>query len=219
MSITTKNASNEAPKTPVETAEEIKKHIDLTNSAISSAVRAQGKIFQRVYAAYEALGSSASAWKQYRKGVKADRSMINKVIKIANSEFVRENIEKLPLNFATLYSVAMMTGSAENAPNHSVELMDAIEKGKIGITSTLKEVKAVVGEETEKKETGSSNLVRYDLATIAEEQQPMLEEALELLRSIGFEVKEVSKVSELPTAKTAKKSVRAANAVSVKEAA
>ena len=219
MSITTKNASNEVSETAVVSEKDIKKHIDLTNSAIKSAVKAQGKIFQRVYAAYEALGSSASAWKQYRKGVNADRSMINKVIKIANSEFVRENIEKLPLNFATLYSVAMMTGSAENAPNHSVVLMDAIEKGEIGITSTLKEVKAVVGEETEKKETGSSNLVRYDLATIAEEQQPMLEEALELLRSIGFEVKEVSKVSELPTAKTAKKSVRAANAVSVKEAA
>lgn len=198
----------------------VKAHIRKTNSAITSAKTAQGKIFTAVFAAYQELGNYTTEWKQYRSGIEADKSTIAKIVKIAQSEFVMSNLENLPYAFATLYQLAMKTGSAENAPNHSVLLQAEIEKGNITPSSKMTEIQALIpeGEKAKKSSPAVVSVVSFNSAKIASKDKKTLEEALAMLESIGFEIRDAAKTAASPKSSTSKTSAPE-SAVSVAEAA
>lgn len=111
----------------------INNHVTKTNTKLRGMNKANKSLFETVRAAVIELGEDKNALSKYKANVECDRSSVNKIIKIANSEFVMENLDSLPSGWAVLHTIAI---NAEKTD--IVKLEKAIESGALNQKTTLK---------------------------------------------------------------------------------
>lgn len=115
----------------------VKKHVEAVNDAFRSARESSGKLFNAIYNARVDL-TDASDWKAFVTNVECDRSTINKTVKIAKCEWIRENAMKLPMAWSVLHVIAT------KAQEDDEQLKRLLEDGELNTRTTLAGLKALL---------------------------------------------------------------------------
>ena len=112
-----------------ENTKAVNEYVAEMNTAIDSVKRSSAKMFDVLKKAHQEL--NPDDFEKFKSEINLERSSINKMLVICKSEFVKENAEKLPISWGTLYVIA---GIKEE---HARELLD---KGKLTSSSTKNSV-------------------------------------------------------------------------------
>lgn len=168
-----------------------------TNKQIGRSKAISKTLFETVREGYEALQDCKESLSFFKMKVLADRSTINKMIKIASSDFVIRNLDRLPLSWSTLYTVATTVG--KNVTVEDAEAM--LDEGLIKPSSSQKQVVDVFAKNQgiesgsdededviESGGEGSKLTIYYNPVYVADEDREKVDQALSMLAECGFEI-------------------------------
>ena len=107
------------------------------NKNIATIKNGSHSLFVSVRKAHAELGCCEKSMERYKAKVNCDRSTVNKIIKIATSEFVMANLDGLPNAWSTLYEIA------KYAQRRNIGEMTALMgSGALSPSKTKKEIVA-----------------------------------------------------------------------------
>ena len=78
---------------------------------------------------------SRSAMKEFKQNVNADRSTVNRYIKIAECRFINDNVEQLPVAVSVLLKIA------QQMKNHASLFQEKLDAGELSPDTTLRNIK------------------------------------------------------------------------------
>lgn len=76
---------------------------------------------------------SRSAMKEFKKNVNADRSTVNRYIKIAECQFINDNVEQLPIAVSVLLKIAQQI--------ENFDFQEMLDAGELSPDTTLRNIK------------------------------------------------------------------------------
>ena len=171
----------------------VNNHIRKTNKAFTSITKSNKSLFDVVRDAYDELKEYPKSLQLYKLSIDCDNSTFNKIVNVSRSNFVRDNIEKLPTAWSVLYIIA------KNEEEHSNIFAAALESGELTKKSSGKEVMNLIY--TTPKKVGSiENVIRWNSAAFSDHELERIIELMDELKSLGFIVKDAVKVSGEPEA-------------------
>lgn len=163
------------------------------NTIIKQIGAQSEKLFAVILDAYNELHETRG-WERFKLECHADNSTINKIVKIAQSDYVMKQLDVLPGSWSTLYVIA------RNAEKYAAEFDAAIERGNQGLLgdaitkkTTRAEVLALIPKD-EGKLSAMKNLIRFDSSRTVLDEEAI--DAIETLKSLGFEVKDLAEVAQ-----------------------
>lgn len=110
-------------------------YVSEINEIISSVKSSSKRVFELLKESRSEL--STDDYNKLKKEINVDKSTINKMEKIFDSDVVMNNIENLPVSWGTLHLMTLVDPD---------ELQSFIDEGKIDSKTTLSEVKKLRGE-------------------------------------------------------------------------
>jgi len=171
-----------------------------TNTKLRGVKKANASLFETVREAVKELQGDTEALRKYKMDVDCDRSTVNKIIKITESDFVMANLNNLPSGWAVLDVIARKSAQID-----LVALETAIESGQLSTKTTLKEAReffkkleesqdsAVVAELANSNDQAvapsGSKVITFNEADFDEQERAQVLSLVEQLKSFGFEIK------------------------------
>lgn len=165
----------------------VQTHVVAVNKAFRSARASSRKLFDAIYTARVEL-TDASDWNEFVASVECDRSTINKTVKIAECEWIRENAMKLPVAWSVLNVIATI------ARKDDEQLKRLLEDGELNTRTTLAELKALLAPSTPSVSTEPE--VRVNTEFFSPEQIEFFREVEPEFKALGIKVTDTAKKSE-----------------------
>lgn len=157
----------------------IETHVKTVNKAVRAYRKGSQTLFNAIFNAWQEL--KGPDFKKFKVQVDCDDSTINKTIKIAECEWVMENLDRLPIAWSTLSVIAT------NYEANGRKLEQALEEGDLNRKSTAKQVRELLDSPKPIKSSGST--ISYRPEDFSEEQQARLKEICKELReTFGFKI-------------------------------
>jgi hypothetical protein len=171
-----------------------------TNKKLREIKKANASLFEIVREAVTELQGDQKALSKYKMDVDCDRSSVNKIIKITESDFVMTNLDNLPSGWAVLDVIARKSRKTD-----IVALEAAIESGQLSSKTTLKEAREFFKKLEESNDPAlkaefsnindqplspiGSKVITFNEADFSEEERAKIVPLVEQLKSFGFEIK------------------------------
>lgn len=172
------------------------KYANKTNRQIARTGKANKSLFESVREGYLALSDCKESLSLFKFKIKADRSTINKIIKIASNDFVMRNLERLPVSWSTLYTIAVAV--PQRIDEETAESI--LEDDLINKNSSQKEVVDVFASylipaaktsQTEVVEQTNPLVIYYHPSLIDEDDRERVDQAISVLTDCNFEVQSI----------------------------
>ncbi|NVJ99917.1 MAG: hypothetical protein HWE12_00105 [Oceanospirillaceae bacterium] len=186
----------------------INSFIRKTNTKLRGVKKANASLFETVREAVTALQGDTKALSRYKMDVDCDRSSVNKIIKITESDFVMDNLDNLPSGWAALDVIARKSAKVD-----VVALETAIESGQLSSKTTLKEVRELFKKLEDSQDPAveaelyssndqavapsSTKIIAFNEADFTEEERAQVFSLVEQLKQFGFEIKAETAIEKL----------------------
>ena len=165
----------------------VQNHVVAVNKAFRSARASSRKLFDAIYSARVDL-THPSDWDEFVASVECDRSTINKTVRIAKCEWIRENAMKLPVAWSVLSVIATI------ARKDDEQLKRLLEDGELNTRTTLAELKALLAPSTPCVSTEPE--MRWNSEFFSPEQLAFFREVEPEFKALGIKVTDTAKKSE-----------------------
>lgn len=132
-------------------------------------------------------------WREYKLAVErvCDKSTLNKIVRICRNNIVMSNLDKLPLSWATLSKVVVAIEDKDSGAERTTTLLDKISEEEITASSTAKEIIDLLIPPVENQDAVSTEpVVKFDSSNYSDEELEKLNEAIDVLESLGFTIED-----------------------------
>ena len=132
-------------------------------------------------------------WREYKLAVErvCDKSTLNKIVRICRNNIVMSNLDKLPLSWATLSKVVVAIEDKDSGAERTTTLLDKISEEEITASSTAKEIIDWLIPPVENQDVVSTEpVVKFDSSNYSDEELEKLNEAIDVLESLGFTIED-----------------------------
>lgn len=132
-------------------------------------------------------------WREYKLAVErvCDKSTLNKIVRICRNNIVMSNLDKLPLSWATLSKVVVAIEDKDSGAERTTTLLDKISEEEITASSTAKEIIELLIPPVENQDVVSTEpVVKFDSSNYSDEELKKLNEAIDVLESLGFTIED-----------------------------
>lgn len=155
-------------------------------------------LFDSIQIAYVDLYENAEDkkkldWREYKLAVErvCDKSTLNKIVRICRNNIVMSNLDKLPLSWATLSKVVVAIEDKDSGAERTTTLLDKISEEEITASSTAKEIIDLLIPPVENQDAVSTEpVVKFDSSNYSDEELEKLNEAIDVLESLGFTIED-----------------------------